>query len=68
MIVKVQLSLNGGQQQVLVYDQARSIVWQGVAEPDVIDLMAGREKAFFEARVLPDARVSLDYEVAAPPW
>lgn len=53
MIVKVQLSLfdSHGRSRVLIYDRARTIEWQGDATPELVRLMGGRQKAFFEASI-----------------
>ncbi len=52
MIVKVQLSLatNAGQRQVLVYNQSRSVRYEGTASPELVIAMDGQDKGFFEAR------------------
>lgn len=51
MIVKVQLSLSttAGARQMLVYNQDRSVQFEGDAPPDIVAKMGDRPKAFFEA-------------------
>jgi len=50
-VVKVQLSLatNHAKQQVLVYNEDRTVYWQDTAGKDIIETMAGRQKAYFVA-------------------
>lgn len=70
MIVKVQLSIaSTGPRQVLIYDQKRSIVWQGAADDYLLHLMADRPKAFFDAVVVPaTAKILINHEVEAQAW
>ena len=51
MIVKVQLSLasSDGKTDVLVYNQDRSIQYMGAAWPELVEMMGGEHRAFFNA-------------------
>lgn len=51
MIVKVQLSLatSHNKRQVMIYDQSQRHCYQGDASVDVIAVMCGRPKVFFNA-------------------
>ena len=53
MIVKMQLSTGttAGSQQVLVYDKTREYVFESDATEDVRQLMKGRLKVYFAARM-----------------
>lgn len=61
MIVKVQLSRagSGPRRMVLIYNQDRSVRFEGAAEPDLIAAMGGRDKAFFHATVDADGILDL---------
>lgn len=53
MIVKVQMSLATTEKkpQVLVYNEDRSVTWQGDSTEDFVDLLDGETKGFFEAKI-----------------
>ncbi len=63
MIVKVQLSLatNVGQRQVLVYNQSRTVRYEGSASPELIEAMAGRTKAFFATTGWDNQYLNIDF-------
>ncbi len=54
MIIKVQISLSDGGKHVLVYNQDRSVQQQFEATEDVVLILGGRAKAYFEAEVKGD--------------
>ena len=51
MIIKVQVSLftTEAKQQVFMYNQSRDLEWQCDATPELLALMAGEPKKFFNA-------------------
>jgi hypothetical protein len=51
MIVKVQISLftNEAKPQVLVYNESRTVMWQGDAPKGLKKLMKGEPKKYFKA-------------------
>lgn len=53
MIVKMQLSLRttAEKRQVLIYNEARTVEWQGDASEEILKAMGDRDKAFFSARM-----------------
>lgn len=55
MIVKVQLSLatNAGARQVLVYDQGRTIRYEGTTSAELLEAMEERARGFFDAALIP---------------
>lgn len=69
MIVKVQVSLasSDGVTRVLIYNQSRSFKYEGGVNQDMVDTMAGRPKAFFEASMGPEG-LEIGDEVPDPGW
>lgn len=69
-IVKVQISVatNAPVRQAMVYDVDRQWFWQGDAFPEVIELMGGRFKAYFYARLLKNGKIQLEEKVEDQPW
>lgn len=68
MIVKVQVSLRSSDgPQMLIYNEARDVQWEGPLTPDVKKLMHGRDKAYFEAKLI-DTLINIRFEVEAQPW
>lgn len=69
MILKVQVSLasSDGVTRVLVYNKDRSFTYQGGVNQDMVDTMAGREKAFFEGGIV-DGVLEMGDEVEDPGW
>jgi hypothetical protein len=53
MIVKVQLSLftSAGVPQVLIYNQARTVVFEGDADDEIVRRMGDDVRAFFKAKL-----------------
>jgi hypothetical protein len=70
MIVKVQLSLNTSEatRQVLIYNKSRSILFEGLADSEVINAMNGEPKRFFQAHLDFNERVVLDDVVDDRDW
>lgn len=50
-IVKMQLSQFPYHENVLVYNEDRSVEYESPATEEIIDMMDGEEKAFFNAKV-----------------
>lgn len=69
MIVKVQISLESSDDlcRVLVYNQDRSVTFEGPATPKIIELMAQEPKKFFRAAIK-GHDISLQAEVEDPGW
>lgn len=55
-IVKVQLSLNRSPRTVLIYNEDRTVLYQGEASEDVVQLMGNYDKEFFFAELVPDPK------------
>jgi hypothetical protein len=70
MIIKVQLSLmsSDGLVRMLAYDKERSFTYEAVADDDVLDLMCGRPKAYFEAKINKDKLLEIGEEVEEQDW
>jgi hypothetical protein len=68
-VVKVQLSLSTDEpkQQVLIYDRDNKYYYQGDASPEIIEVMDGRDKAFFMACIKGNDMV-IDQEVKGREW
>ena len=51
MIVKIQISLMTTEKQktMLIYNRSRSVLYQAPADKDVLEIMKGRPKAYFNA-------------------
>ena len=69
-IVKIQLSYfdSALHQQVLIYNEDKSIMWQDRAGEEIVKTMHGRLKAFFEATRNKDGVIELHREVKDPGW
>jgi len=65
MIVKVQQALNDN--KVLVYNEDRSIFWEGKMSKEVKEKMNGRTKGYFNAEMI-DTKVSINEEVEEQGW
>lgn len=65
MIVKVQISLARSDQRVLVYNQDRSVQWEDAVNKEVLALMDGAPKRFFEAWLNSEGGIVLG---AVAPW
>ena len=70
MIVKVQLSLlsSAGKEQMLIYNEDRSVRYEAPADPKIKDLMGGRLKAYFTAELRPDGKLALGGEAMPQTW
>lgn len=68
-VIKIQLSLvsSGGQAQILVYNEDKSFLMQGPPGKDIVDVMAGRPKVFFEA-VMGASAIEIGREIPDPGW
>lgn len=55
MIVKVQISVGSsdGKKHMLIYNKDKSVMYEDEATDQVLKLMNGRPKLFFEAEVIP---------------
>jgi len=55
MIVKIQQSLSSTSpvKSMLIYNESRRIFYEAPLTTEVAELLDGREKAYFEARVTP---------------
>jgi hypothetical protein len=69
MIVKVQVSLasSDGVTRVLIYNQSRSFTYEGGVNQDMVETMAGRAKAYFEADMGPGG-LEIGDEVEGQDW
>lgn len=69
-VVKVQLSLHTSEtkQQVLVYNEDKSVYWQDVAGESILGAMSGKAKAFFKATRNQQGVIELHQEVSDPGW
>lgn len=75
-IVKVQISLvtSDGSTRMLIYSKLSSIMYEGLATQDILDVMNGRPKAYFEAELVSDpdngnkSRIKLIKEVKTQNW
>jgi len=69
-IVKVQISLSTTEPrpQAFIYDEHREFSWLGDAPRDLIELMDGRAKAFFYAKLLPSGLISIEGDAAKQRW
>lgn len=58
MIVKVQISQfsSDGQKRMLVYDRKRKYEFEDVVTPEILGIMNGRPKLFFEAELIDDPK------------
>lgn len=56
-VVKVQVSVttNSPVRQVLIYNENRSVSWERDANKDLLDMMDGKLKLFFSAKLIPEA-------------
>jgi hypothetical protein len=56
MIIKVQVSLNTNmkKQQMLIYDETKKHMFQSDATEEIIEILKGKPKNFFQARLIPD--------------
>lgn len=69
VIVKVQQSIVSSQPKptVLIYNRDRSFQYEGGLNQDMIDTLAGRPKAYFEAH-LERTGLVIGEEVEEQPW
>jgi hypothetical protein len=69
MIVKVQMSqfTSDGVSRVLIYNESKSFTYEGGVNEDMVETMAGRPKAYFEAEMGPEG-LEIGAEVEAPDW
>lgn len=58
MIVKVQISQSSSdsQKHMLVYDRKRKYLYEEVASAEILAIMNGRPKVFFEAGLIDDPK------------
>lgn len=72
MIVKVQLSLHTtcAARQVLIYNEDRSVTYQGDITPDVAKIMGDENKAYFKAKLRRDGTIELfeNYRIGDQAW
>ncbi len=56
MIVKVQISQfsSDGTVNMLIYDESRKHRFEGEATQEVLNIMDGQSKQYFQAKLLPD--------------
>ena len=69
MIVKIQQQLGGNTtpQQMLVYDKSRDYLWEGDITPEVKKFLKGRDKAYFNAKVV-NTKFEIHEEVKTQNW
>lgn len=65
-IVKVQVSTD--RKSILVYNEDRSINWQGEAEPSLLELMGDNAKGFFRASIGSDMKIAIDGPASWQDW
>ena len=69
MIVKVQISVAGNRgKRVLIYNKHQSVRWQDAASKEVLALMDGEPKKFFEASINSAGKIILDAEADWQDW
>ena len=70
MIVKVQQSIQTTEKtkQILVYNQSRTIEYQGDITEEIKEMMKGRLKVFFKAKLSPENQIILIKEVKEKDW
>lgn len=70
MVVKIQQSLHSSDNQkwLLIYDEERNHHAQIEATEDVLKLLNGRPKAYFEAQINKDKMLVIEKEVPNPGW
>lgn len=68
MVIKVQISLSKGPKKVLLYNEDKSVVWEGLASKDLRRLMCGRSKAFFHASIDKNGLVQINEEADEQDW
>lgn len=69
MIVKVQVSLasSDGVTRVLIYNEDKTFSYEGGVNPDMVEAMNGRPKAYFLASMGPGG-LEIGDEVDEQPW
>lgn len=69
MIVKVQVSQfsSDGVTRCLIYNADRSFTYEGGLNQDMVDVMAGRPKAYFEA-IMGSGGLEIGDEVTEQDW
>ncbi|RYZ92113.1 MAG: hypothetical protein EOP06_05255 [Proteobacteria bacterium] len=67
IIVKIQTSLNSGTSNFLVYNESRTVKYEGPITPEVRSLMGERVKAFCFAEVT-NGKLSLGDLTADQTW
>lgn len=70
MIIKVQVSLatNHKKKMVLVYNMDKTIMREFPMNKDVVDVMNGRSKAYFNANHRPDGILEIFDEIETQNW
>ena len=70
MIVKVQVSLftTEAARQVLIYNEDRSITYQGDVTPEILDVMDGERKRYFFAVMNDDKTIGLEDPAPEHDW
>ena len=69
MIVKVQLEITSSHQnhRVLIYNKDRSVLWEGDATKELMVMMKGTLKAFFEAKIK-NRKIILGRKIPQQEW
>lgn len=69
MILRVQpiAPLGDGTPRILAHTQGKVFKYEGVVGPDIVEMLAGRPKAFFEASMGPGG-LEIGDEVPDPGW
>jgi hypothetical protein len=70
MIVKVQIAIAGNapKPMALIYNKGRSIMYETEASSEILKLMAGEVKKYFNASPVGDGKVKLESEANTQPW
>lgn len=70
MIVKVQVSLatSHRQKRVLIYNEDRSVQWEGALTEEIAMITLGRPKSYFEAILHKDGKLEFMEKVEDQDW
>jgi hypothetical protein len=68
VIVKVQVSLTTNATVVLIYNEDRSVTYQGDVTPDILDVMGGEPKRYFFAVMNDDMTIGLEDPAPEQDW
>jgi hypothetical protein len=69
MIFKLQISLNSNDDKthMLIYNKDKGIMFETIASKEVIKLMNGRSKIYFEGKVI-NSKIEIHKEIEFQNW